>query len=391
MFLSQIERSNPNLIKTAVEFHQAGKIPPSCFMIDLDTVAENTRTVAQAAQENGISLYFITKQVGFNPVFARTVCENGIEKTVAVDWNEALTMLQNNISLGHVGHLVQIPQKYLSQILSAAPEVITVFSVENAQRVSSAAREQGLQINVLVKIVDHDSFIYSGQEGGILFEDLEKSLDLINALPNIKVAGITSFPCTLFDPEQKEFIPTHNLKTLQKAAVILEKKYGGEHLQVNAPGNSCSNVFPLLSRFGATHAEPGNALTGTTPLHAISKQPELPALIHVSEISHHFESTDYCYGGGLYRRSSVTRAIVGNDPSHMREAKVITPQKTSIDYYVGLKPKDKKEFRTGDTVLWSSRAQIFVTRSSVAVVQGIRTNTPTLVGIYDPFGRSLNS
>jgi len=391
MFLGQIEKYNPNLIKTAVELHQAGEIPPSCFIIDLDTVAENTRAIVKAAQQNGLSLYFITKQVGFNPIFANEVCKNGIEKAVAVDWKEALTMMQHHIPLGHVGHLVQIPTKYLSQILKANPEVITIFSIEKAQQLSEFAKEQGINIKILIKVIDHDSFVYSGQEGGILLDDLEKSLDAISDFSNLEIAGVTSFPCTIFDLDQKQYIPTPNLETLQKAATILEKRYQSEHLQINAPGNSCSDIFPLLTNYGATHAEPGNALTGTTPLHAISKQPEIPALIHVSEISHHFQNTLYCYGGGLYRRSTVSRAIIGNNPADMAEARVIAPQKTSIDYYVGLKTKEKKDIHIGDTVLWSSRAQIFVTRSSVAVVKGIHTNNPALVGIYDSFGQQYIS
>ena len=389
MFLGQIQKRNPQLIAAALELHRSGAIPPSCFVIDLDAVAANTRVLVQSAHEYNLSLYFITKQVGFNPAFAREVSRNGIKKAVAVDWNEAFSLMENGIEIGHLGHLVQIPNKYVSTLLRAKPEVITVFSVEKALQLSQAAVAEGLQVNVLLRVVDKKDFIYSGQEGGIPLADLERAMDAIHALPNLKIAGVTAFPCTVFDSLKKTYLPTNNLYTLNKAAERIAKRYGLEGLQLNVPGNSCCDTFPLIRKYGATHAEPGNALTGTTPLHALCDQPELPALIHVTEVSHHSKDMSYCYGGGLYRRSSVDRALVGNDPAGLREVKVVTPDNTAIDYYVGLKSAAKNEIHVGDSVLWSSRAQIFVTRSTVAIVSGIQSGKPMLDGIYNPFGQKV--
>lgn len=390
MFLDQIRKYNPDLLSVALEFHQSKIIPPSCFVIDLDTVAENTKALVQASNENNLSLYFITKQVGFNPIFAKEVCKNGISKAVAVDWNEALSLLRNNIPLGHIGHLVQIPNCFLEKMLHATPEVVTVFSIEKARQLSQVAKKEDLQVSILLRVVDKDDFIYSGQTGGIALPELERSLETLNTLPNLKIAGVTAFPCTIFEPLKNKFVPTKNLHTLNKAAEIIIKHYANEQLQINAPGNSCCDTFPIIRRYGATHAEPGNALTGTTPLHAKCSQPEKPALIHVTEISHEFKNMYYCFGGGLYRRSTVTRALVGKEPTTLKEAKVLSPEKTSIDYYVGLKMNAKEKANIGDTVLWSSRAQLFVTRSSVAVVRGIRRGKPELVGIYNPFGLKID-
>jgi len=390
MFLDQIRKYNPDLLSVALEFHQSKIIPPSCFVIDLDSVTENTKALVQASNENDLSLYFITKQVGFNPIFAKEVCKHGISKAVAVDWNEALSLLRNKIPLGHIGHLVQIPDCFLEKMLHAAPEVITVFSIEKARQLSQVALKENLQVNILLRVVDKDDFIYSGQTGGIALSELERSLEVLNTLANLKIAGVTAFPCTIFDPLKNKFIPTKNMHTLNKAAEIITKHYAKEHLQINAPGNSCCDTFPIIRRYGATHAEPGNALTGTTPLHAMCNQPEKPALIHVTEISHEYKNTYYCYGGGLYRRSTVTKALVGKDPNALIEAKVLSPEKTSIDYYVGLKMGAKGKANIGDSVLWSSRAQLFVTRSSVAVVRDIRKGKPKLVGIYNPFGQKID-
>ena len=71
-------------------------------------------------------------------------------------------------------------------------------------------------------------------------------------------------------------------------------------IEVNTPGTNSSIVLDVLANAGATQCEPGNALHGTTPLHAIEDLPELPAVIYLSEISHLVESKAYCFGGGLY-------------------------------------------------------------------------------------------
>ncbi len=386
MFLDQIRKYNPDLLSVALQFHRAGKIPPSCFVIDLDTVIENTRALVQTAKKNDLTLFFITKQVGFNPVFAKEVWKNGIAKAVAVDWNEAVSLIKNKIPIGHIGHLVQIPDCFMETMLRANPEVITLFSIEKARKLSQVAQKENLPANVLLRVVDNGDFVYSGQTGGIPLSALERSLDVLNTFPNIRIAGVTAFPCTAFDPLQNKFVPTKNLHTLGKAAEIIARQYSHARLQINAPGNSCCDTFPLIQRYGATHVEPGNALTGTTPLHAVSSQPEKPALIHVTEISHEYKNVYYCFGGGLYRRSTVTKALVGNEPTALKEARVISPEKTSIDYYVGLKMSTKERAEIGDSVLWSSRAQLFVTRSSVAIVKGIRHGKPELAGIYNPLG-----
>jgi predicted amino acid racemase len=38
----------------------------------------------------------------------------------------------------------------------------------------------------------------------------------------------------------------------------------------------------------------GHGLTGTTPLHAVRDEPEPPAALYISEISHHHGGRAYC-------------------------------------------------------------------------------------------------
>ena len=67
-----------------------------------------------------------------------------------------------------------------------------------------------------------------------------------------------------------------------------------------------------MAKMGGNCGEPGHGLTGTTPLHAAcAEEPEIPAIVYVSEVSHNFQGKAYCYGGGHYRRSHVKQALVG--------------------------------------------------------------------------------
>ncbi len=71
--------------------------------------------------------------------------------------------------------------------------------------------------------------------------------------------------------------------------------------------------------------------------------------------------------------------------NNILEASDISP--TNIDYYGELIIGDK--ISIGDTVIYAFRTQIFVTRSEVALVEGISNNNPRVLGIYDSFGNRL--
>ncbi|NFF79507.1 YhfX family PLP-dependent enzyme, partial [Clostridium sporogenes] len=91
------------------------------------------------------------------------------------------------------------------------------------------------------------------------------------------------------------------------------------------------------------------------------------------------------YGGGNYRRSHMSKALVGKSIEDSIKVKASVPPLESIDYYITL----RSNANVGDTVVMSYRTQIFVTRSSVAVVKGIKEGKPKLLGIYDSQGRKI--
>ncbi|MGL5335836.1 MAG: YhfX family PLP-dependent enzyme, partial [Enterovibrio sp.] len=84
--------------------------------------------------------------------------------------------------------------------------------------------------------------------------------------------------------------------------------------------------------------------------------------------------------GGHYRRSLLHKALVNDDV-----VDVHLPDPVAIDYHFklsGLHP-------IGAPVIMSFRTQIFVTRSHVALLTGVRSGNPTIIGRYDSQGRSL--
>ena len=85
MFLDLIRRRNPALIEQSIALHQAGKIPANSYVIDLDAVEGNARTIAGVAAKFGLKAFAMTKQMGRNGSFCRAVAKGGIEKAVAVD------------------------------------------------------------------------------------------------------------------------------------------------------------------------------------------------------------------------------------------------------------------------------------------------------------------
>ncbi len=140
----------------------------------------------------------------------------------------------------------------------------------------------------------------------------------------------------------------------------------------------------LISTLGGTHAEPGHSLTGTTPWNSF-RGGELPSIVYLSEVSHNFGGKGYCFGGGYYRRGHMHSALAGSSASSAMLLGVAPPDSHSIDYHFEL----SRPCSVGDAVIMAFRTQIFVTRSHVALVEGLHTGNPGICGIYDSQGVRL--
>jgi len=389
MFLDMLRKKNPSLVVEAAKLHRSGLLEPNTYVIDTDAVRDNAALIKQSADAYRIKLYYMTKQFGRNPVISRLIQETGIAKAVAVDVDEAKTLFDHGLKIGHAGHLVQIPSQDIDTVLAMEPEVITCFSYAKAAEIARKAQERGITQDILLKVVDDGDRVYPGQEGGIKLGELEDVALLISELPNLKIAGLTSFPCFLYNEGSGEILPTHNVETLHKARNILDM-LGISIWQLNGPSATCCAAMPLLARYGITHGEPGHAFLGTTPLHAYSVQPEKPAIVYVSEVSHLGDGKAFSYGGGFYSRSEIKGALVADDPEVIltRKYDVEEIPSEAIDYYGTILLHNQK-VNVGDTVIYSFRTQIFVTRSKVALLAGLASGKPELTAIYDSQGNLL--
>ena len=371
------------MIDAAIKFHQQGSILPDTYILDLDVIEENARQMVSTAEENGIELFFMTKQFGRNPYVSKALVENGIKHAVVVDYKEALVMMEHNIPLGNVGHLVQIPKHLLKKIIRYGTKYITVYSLEKLKQIEEVAKELGVTQNVLLRVVSDDDELYEGQYGGFKIEELEDLIPSFRELQHAQIKGITSFPCFLYSQDDLDLKETHNVQTINSARKLLQEN-GFNIPELNVPSATCSYTIPFIKRIGGSQGEPGHALTGTTPLHAVENLVEKPAMVYVSEVSHQFKGQSYIFGGGYYRRGHLNHVLLADGKTRSL-AKACSFSNESIDYYLGL----EKEWPIGLTTIMSFRTQVFVTRSEVAVVKGIQSGKPEIVGIYDSQGKLM--
>jgi predicted amino acid racemase len=378
MFVDATLRRNPRLIEAAHELHRSGQIPANCYVVDVDTVAANARAVSSAAEAAGLGTFQMTKQFGRNPLVARAVAQNGIEKVVAVDFEEARILHAHGLAVGHVGHLVQVPRAEADAAVAMNADVITVFGVEQARHLGAAAVRAGHEQAVLIRVVAEGDTFYPAQRGGVPIEDLVRAAHEIAAIDGVRVAGVTTFPCLLFDEGRQRLEPTQNLTTVTGAAELLRRE-GFQDLIVNAPSATCSATIPILADAGATIVEPGSCLTGHTPLHAVSDEPEVPAMVYVSEVTHQLNGVTYSLAGGLYPRSRARRALVFGRGGAPVEAAVELDPAEAIDYY-GTLHVDQDQVAVGDTVVYAFRSQVFVSRCFVAVLGNV-AGDPQVLGI----------
>ncbi len=381
MFVSRLQKDNPKFLEAIVNLQQQGALLPDSYAIDMEQFRANAKAIVESAKEKGIRLYFMLKQVGRNPVLAKELVKLGYAGAVVVDFKEAQVMMRHNIPIGNVGHLVQIPEGMIRQVVEYGPEVITVYTVDKVRSISRAAEALGKTQKILVRVFGDRDMIYPGQTAGIHLKELPDFLAQIRDLPGIRVAGITSFPCFLYDAKMGDIAPTANLQTVLKAKQILVAS-GIQPEVVNTPSATCCRTLELMAEFGCNCGEPGHGLTGTTPAHVDHEMPEKSCIAYVSEVSHNFDGMGYCYGGGFYRRSHVENALVGTTAENLRPVKVVPPSVEAIDYHFGL----DQACEVGQTVVMAFRFQVFVTRSDMVLIEGVSSGKPAICGVWDSLG-----
>jgi predicted amino acid racemase len=388
VFLDVLLRRNAALVRAAVELHQRGEIPANAYVLDVDAIGANAELIAGEASRLGLRAYAMTKQIGRNPVAIEAIAQHGIEAGVAVDVACARALTRAGMRIGHVGHLVQIPRDEAAGAAAMEPEHWTVFSAEKAAEASAAAAALDREQVLLARLYADGDRFYPGHEGGFPADELERVAEALDALQGGRFAGVTSFPAALFDQDAGAVHATPNLATLERAAERL-RAVGRTDVEVNAPGTTSLRTLAMLADAGATQVEPGHALTGTTPWHAVEDLPEVPAMLYLSEVSHHHAGRAYCFGGGLYVDPVFpdyqVRALVGRDADEALATRVdaFLPPPAAIDYYGQL---DHAAARSGDTVVFGFRAQAFVTRALVVPVSGVAAGAPRVDGVWTSDG-----
>ena len=384
MFLNKCLANNRPLIEYAFKAHQKGLILPDTYLLDLDTIKANASAMLKEADDNGVLLYFMLKQIGRNPKVGKMLMDLGFKGAVVVDYKEALVMIENGIHIANVGHLVQIPKAALRKIIASKVDVVTVYSYDKILEVNEVAKELGIVQPLLIRITDDDAELYSGQVAGFSSEELKDLIVKIEALSNVKIGGVTAFPALLYNEKEGKITPTANVNGLKRAMAIL-KDAGYEDLLINIPSATCCSSIKEIKELGGNTGEPGHGLTGTTPLHKASDEKERVGYVYVSEISHNFKDKSYCYGGGHYRRGHMENVLVGTSLDDARMLKVKAPDDDSIDYHFEISENTK----VSDTAVMCFRTQIFTTRSHVAIVEGLSEGKPEITGLYDSQGQRI--
>lgn len=402
MFLDLLRRRNPELLEAAARLSAERRLPPNTFVLDLDAIRQNAAAIRARADELNLRLYFMTKQIGRNPLVTSAMAKEGKPETVAVDIADADALHANGIRVGHVGNLVQTSVIDLPRVLAMNPEVVTVFSAEKALQLAQAAQAAGVEQGVLLRVSDPGKDVYlPGMEGGVTLEDLESAARAIQKMPGVRIDGVTTFPALAYDAEA---LPraTPNFTTLIKAAETL-RRLGVEVRQINAPGNTSVHTLELQASLGATHVEPGHGFLGTTPFHLSADLPERPAACYVTEVAHRVGERAYVYGGGFFiddpvwlRPDFTHQALVSTSPDDLLSRAVPFLGAGSgtkggfggIDYY-GYLADPQAQLPIGSSVVMGFRIQSFVTRANIAVVSTGGESSPQLHGVFDNFGRRL--
>jgi predicted amino acid racemase len=395
--LEIIERTNAALIKAACRLHQEGEIPPDCYVVDLEVVAENARKLVERAQELNLRVYAMTKQFNRNPSILETISSAGVEKFVAVDIEGARAICAQGLDVAHVGHLAQIPRFWMPEVLSMRPDVWTVYGYGNAKMISRAAAEMGVVQDLLLKVVGPDDFAFTGQEGGIPVDQVVDVARQIRDLAGVRIVGVAGFPTIDFDISAARLKVLPNLSTLTESARRVQDELGIEMSRINCPGNSSCASMELIAAHGGTETEPGSAFWGMAPQQLFGDDEGRPGQVYLAEVSHRARDRVMVLGGGFYPARldgpwAVSAAFVGGRADSMMGNRVRAeiPGPRWIDYYAWLYPDAGQRARPGDSAVFFFRPQVFNARSAhVAGIEGVQCGDPTVVSVYDKANRRL--
>ena len=393
MFLESLLARNRPFVEACIRLHQEGRIPPNSYVVDLDTLEENTRHLTDQAHQLGLKVYAMTKQLGRAGGTLDAITAGGADGYVAVDMDCARPIAAGGHVLGNLGHLVQIARSEAKEAAGLAPHYWTIFSGSKAIEASRAVTEQGRTQPVLLRVWNESDIFYPGHEGGFHLEELSAAIRLVEGLDGLRFGGLTTFPALLYDADSRQVSTTPNVETLaratEKAAALLG---ADDEIEINAPGTTSTAVLKMLADIGATQVEPGLGLTGSTPLHAVEELVERPAALYLSEVAHLHQGVPLCFGGGFYvdpvfdpYQEQVLLAggpeDAGSDPVPLD-----MPNPAGIDYYARLHPPPGRKVSEGDTVICAFRFQAFVTRAKITCLTGVASSNPSVAGVWNGFG-----
>lgn len=384
MFLHSLITRNPSLVGFARTAHQQGALPPDCYVIDLDRVLDNASVLTRVARAHDVELFQVCKQFGRNPAVLDVVGQV-MSKVAAIDYREALIAASvQRTRLGNVGHLVQIPRRILPAVLRANPEFVTVYDTANLLAVGQCARQLGRTQDVLLKVASASEDLYPGQEGGYQPAEIPRALVEAERIPNIRVRGLTGFPCFLFDPEKGRPRATATALRIADVAKRLDDPI------LDLPSHTSASTIPMIAELGGRIGEPGHALTGTTPQNAVDLEtPEVPAILYLSEVAQEGQNLAI-FGGGFYPRGHAKNVTGWNESGKRWMGHLSNAPAQNIDYYRQFTVSSGLP-RLSDTAIMSFRTQIFVTRSLVAPVAGLATGDPHVVGLFDSGGNEVGA
>ncbi|MCY4368516.1 MAG: alanine racemase [bacterium] len=396
MFLRSLVGRNRPFVEASVRLHQAGRIPPNAYVIDLDALEANTRHLTAEAHRLGLKVYAMSKQLGRAAAALDAITAGGADGYVAVDMDCARPIVAGGHKLGNLGHLVQIARSETAEAARLSPEYWTIFSRSKAIDASRAVARQGRTQQVLLRVWNDGDIFYPGHEGGFNLDELPAAIEFVDGLDGLHFAGLTTFPALLYDAATGKVATTPNVDTLARGVETARSVLGaGSEIEVNAPGTTSTTVLELLAGVGATQVEPGHGLTGTTPLHAVEELPEQPAVLYLTEIAHVHQGVPLCFGGGFYvdpvfdPYDAQVLLAAGPEDVSSDPVPLDMPNPAGIDYYARLHPPGNRSVTEGDTVICAFRVQAFVTRAKVVGISGAASGSPSVAGVWNVLGEPV--
>lgn len=116
---------------------------------------------------------------------------------ITINYKKTQIIHHTNLPITHQKHLIQIPYHQITNTIKQNTNIITIFTLNKTQKISTTTIKTKQIQSILLKIYNNNNFLYPNQKNNFTLKILPKIITKIQNLPELHLTKLTHFPYLL--------------------------------------------------------------------------------------------------------------------------------------------------------------------------------------------------